>query len=291
MSTTNTVDTNLIDKLTGKQEEGNKAVLAQLATLAEQLKTVTANQDKLAKENESLKAFQERTKRIINTPADKVDAGDLREVMRAVGIPDAEIDARLAGDEGDAGKEKADPRDTEIKALKEQVTSVATNVAQDRSKQLRTRFDAKITELVDGDKAFKKLYDAQVAAGKTKEATALRDAAIRLVERSAMRELNDAATTTKGVVDEAMIDSVVPKVSNDLTTLTSAIETTTFAGRSPDTGVSEYTARYTKKEPVKKPEFTGNEDIGTVETNLEAWSADVLGREIAAADNGAENKV
>lgn len=293
MSTATSVDMNLINQLTGKQDENTKAITAQLAALAEQLKTVTANQEALSKENASLKAFQEKTKRIINTPADQVDANDLREVMLSVGISKEEVEKRLAGDDGDADGKGADPRDQQIEDLKKQVTSVAGSVAQNRSQVLRTHFDAKIAAALEGDKAFQAIYKAQVAAGKTKEAEALRSGASRLLERSAMRELNEAATATKGVVDEAMIDSVVPKVTGDLTTLTSAIEASTITGRSPDTGVTEYQVRYPKsKEPVKVPDFKGTEDIGFVETELDKWITDKLGRDIAQSDSEtAESKV
>lgn len=280
------IDTNLIDKLTGKQDESTEVLSAQLAALTEQMKTLATAQEALTKENKALREFQDRTKRIIETPADKVDQGDLRAVMLAVGIPAEEVEKRLAGEEETPDPKataKADPR---LEELEKKVTSVATNVAQDRSKALRTHFDTKINAALDADKAFQTLYKAQVAAGKTKEAQALRDGAFRLLERSAMRELNEAASANKGVVDEATIDTVVPKVSGDLTTLTSAIEASSIAGRSPDTGVTEYQIRYPKdKPPVELPAYKGNEDIGTVEAGLESWLSDRLGREIAAHDS------
>jgi len=134
MSATPSVDMNLINQLTGKQDENTKAITAQLAALAEQLKTVTANQEALSKENASLKAFQEKTKRIINTPADQVDANDLREVMLSVGISKEEVEKRLAGDDGDADGKGADPRETTVTPMVRGPTPATSRSRTSRSR-------------------------------------------------------------------------------------------------------------------------------------------------------------
>jgi len=288
MSAANNVNKELIDGLVNS-DKGNDAVAAQLKALADQMKALTEKQAALEAENKGLRDFRDHTKKIVDAPADQVDPNALRAVLKGVGLSDAEIDQRLASEEPEP-KGKGAAKDEEFNQLKKKVDDVDNRFAQTRAQVLRERFNQGIEKAVLGDAAFAKIHAKLVADGKTAEAEKLKTTAIRLVENSAMRALNDAHTATKAPVDEATIDSVIPKVSGDLTTLTSAIETTAFAGRSPDTGVNEWQTVFGSKKPVEEPKFKGTEDIGDVEAGLDAWAADRIGRELLAADTATESK-
>lgn len=291
-----TPDLSLINNLVGKTDATNKA-LEDLAKKIDALSAKNAELEKAAAaEREQHARYQAAVGRVMaaqGRPAPE----DVRVVLAAHGKSAAEIDTILAT-QAKPAQETADDEDVgdaKIEELAQQVGKVRSDLAQQRSKTLVERFNEKVDSIVSGHKGIQAAINALKASGKQTEADALYKSAREAVEAKARRDLASYAESTtpdgnRPAIDENTIENIVPKAVGPLEPLLSAIGSMSFAGRAPETGVSEFAKKVLESKPVEPPVVKPGQTLRDVDADLDKYVNDAVAREFASAAVGTETK-
>jgi len=206
-------------------------------------------------------------------------------LMREAGVPEAEIQARLAPPTPDPKPNRKGKQETTEEEDEDPTEALAQEIAQLRkdqqrltSTQLREKYNTSLTSALDSTTEVRTLLAAldrinPDPASKAKRKTILAEK----VDRAAKEMLREKRASSLSF-DDGWIPEVMPKaIKKVLDEYRTEIGDPDKLGRTPETGVDE-ADEFLAETPVPKPTFKAGTSRQDLEKNLADWTRDYLSR-------------